>query len=41
VEQPFVKNSNLTVTQFLKEVGASLGGNDLRVKRFTRFQVGA
>jgi elongation factor Ts len=41
VEQPFVKDSNLTVTQFLKQVGASLGGKDLTVKRFTRFQVGA
>jgi len=41
VEQPFVKDSNLTVTQFLKQVGASLGGKDLKVKRFTRFQVGA
>ena len=41
VEQPFVKNSDLTVTQFLKEVGAALGGKDLRVKRFTRYQVGA
>jgi elongation factor Ts len=41
VEQPFVKDSNLTVTQFLKQVGTSLGGKDLKVKRFTRFQVGA
>jgi hypothetical protein len=28
------------VTQFLKEVGAKLGGKDLKVKRFTRYQVG-
>jgi elongation factor Ts len=41
VEQPFVKNSDLTVTQFLKEVGAALGDKDLKVKRFVRFQVGA
>ena len=41
VEQPFVKDSSLTVTQFLKQVGAALGGKDLKVKRFTRFQVGA
>jgi elongation factor Ts len=41
VEQPFVKNQDLTVTQFLKEVGAKLGGKDLKVKRFTRYQVGA
>ena len=41
VEQTFVKNPDLTVTQFLKQVGASLGGKDLKVKRFTRYQVGA
>ena len=41
VEQPFVKNSDLTVTQFLQEVGASLAGKELKVKRFTRYQVGA
>ena len=41
VEQPFVKNPDITATQFLKEVGARLGGKDLKVKRFTRYQVGA
>ncbi|MBU4355661.1 MAG: translation elongation factor Ts, partial [Proteobacteria bacterium] len=41
VEQTFVKNPDITVTQFLKEVGASLGDKELRVKRFTRYQVGA
>ena len=41
VEQTFVKNPDLTVTQFLKEVGASLGGKELKVKRFIRYQVGA
>jgi elongation factor Ts len=41
VEQTFVKNPDITVTQFLKEVGARLGGQDLKVKRFTRYQVGA
>ena len=41
VEQTFVKNPDITVTQFLQEVGASLGGKELRVKRFTRYQVGA
>ncbi|MHB9072388.1 MAG: translation elongation factor Ts [Desulfobaccales bacterium] len=41
VEQTFVKNPDLSVTQFLKEVGAKLGGKDLKVKRFTRYQVGA
>jgi elongation factor Ts len=41
VEQTFVKNPDITVRQFLKEVGASLGGKELQVKRFTRYQVGA
>jgi elongation factor Ts len=41
VEQTFVKNPDIAVTQFLKEVGASLGGKELTVKRFTRYQVGA
>ncbi|OGR31461.1 MAG: translation elongation factor Ts [Desulfobacca sp. RBG_16_60_12] len=41
VEQTFVKNPDITVSQFLKEVGGKLGGKDLKVKRFTRYQVGA
>jgi elongation factor Ts len=40
-EQNFVKNPEVTVAQFLKEVGAKLGGKNLHVKRFTRYQVGA
>jgi elongation factor Ts len=40
LEQPFVKNSDQTVTQFLKEVGKKLG-KELQVKGFTRYQVGA
>lgn len=40
-EQPFVKNPDLTVAQYLKEVGARLGGQELTVRRFTRYQVGA
>jgi len=40
-EQTFVKNPDVTVAQFLKEVGARLAGKDLKVKRFTRYQVGA
>jgi elongation factor Ts len=40
-EQTFVKNPDVTVAQFLKEVGAKLGGKDLKVQRFTRYQVGA
>jgi elongation factor Ts len=41
MEQPFVKNPDVTVAQFLKEVGARLGAKDLKAKRFTRYQVGA
>ena len=41
LQQPFVKNPDQTVTQFLKEVGAEAGGKELKVKRFTRYQVGA
>ncbi len=40
VEQPFVKNPDITVAQFLKEAGAKAGG-DLKVKRFVRYQIGA
>lgn len=40
LQQPFVKNPDQTVAQFLKEVGQNLG-KELRVKRFTRYQVGA
>jgi elongation factor Ts len=40
VNQPFVKNPEQNVTQFLKEVGKKIG-KELQVKRFTRFQVGA
>jgi len=40
LQQPFVKNPDQTVTQFLKEVGKKLG-KELTVKRFTRYQVGA
>ncbi len=40
LEQPFVKDPNQTVTQFLKDVGKKLG-KELTVKGFTRYQVGA
>ncbi|OGP72374.1 MAG: translation elongation factor Ts [Deltaproteobacteria bacterium RBG_13_58_19] len=39
LEQPFVKNPDLTVAQLLKEAGAKSGG-ELSVKRFVRCQVG-
>ena len=41
LEQPFVKNPDLTVAQYLEEVGTRLGGKKLKVRRFTRYQVGA
>jgi len=37
LEQPFVKNPEITVAQLLKEAA---GGGDLRVVRFTRYQLG-
>jgi elongation factor Ts len=40
LEQTFVKNPDITVTQFLKEVGQKLGGKSLTVRRFTRYQIG-
>jgi elongation factor Ts len=39
LQQPFVKNPDQTVAQFLKEVGQKLG-KELKVRRFTRYQVG-
>jgi elongation factor Ts len=40
LEQPFVKNPEQTVGQFLKEVGKKIR-KELQVKDFSRFQVGA
>jgi len=40
VEQPFVKDPDITVAQLLKKAGAEAGG-ELTVKRFVRYQVGA
>ena len=40
LQQPFVKNPDQNVTQFLQEVGKKLG-KELQVKGFTRYQVGA
>ena len=40
LEQAFVKNPDITATQFLKEVGQKLGGKSLTVRRFTRYQIG-
>ncbi len=40
LEQTFVKNPEITVTQFLKEVAQKLGGKSLTVRRFTRYQIG-
>ena len=40
LQQAFVKNPDQTVAQYLKETGDRLGRKDLKVKRFTRYQVG-
>jgi elongation factor Ts len=40
-EQPFVKNPDLTVAQYLKEVEKQAGASKIMVRRFTRYQVGA
>ncbi len=40
LEQPFVKNPELTVSQLLKENGKACGG-ELKIQRFARYQVGA
>lgn len=40
VDQPFVKNPDLKVSDLLKETGKKVGG-DLKVKRFVRFELGA
>ena len=39
VEQPFVKNPEVTVAQLLKEAGAASGG-EVQVARFIRYQIG-
>jgi elongation factor Ts len=41
LEQPFVKNPDITVAQYLKEVGTASGGKELKVRHFARYQVGA
>ncbi len=40
VDQPFVKNPDLKVSDLLKETGKKAGG-ELTVKRFARFELGA
>lgn len=40
VDQPFVKNPDLKISDLLKEVGKKVGA-DLTIKRFTRFELGA
>jgi len=40
LEQPFVKNPDITVGQLLQENSAASGG-ELKIQRFTRYQVGA
>lgn len=40
VDQPFVKNPDLTIAAYGKEAGKKAGG-DLTIKRFVRFELGA
>jgi len=40
LEQPFVKNDQLTVKEFLQEMVGKTGEN-LKIKRFARFEIGA
>lgn len=40
LEQPFVKNDSLTVDEVLKDLIGKLGEN-IKIRRFARFQVGA
>ncbi len=40
VDQPFVKNPDLTITAYAKEASKKAGG-DLTIKRFVRFELGA
>ncbi len=40
VDQPFVKNPELTILAYSKELSKKAGG-DLTIKRFTRFELGA
>lgn len=39
LNQPFIKNEKLTVDDILKEVIAKMGEN-IKIKRFTRFEIG-
>ena len=39
LDQPFVKNPDITVGEYVKEHGAKLGEN-LVVRRFSRMQLG-
>jgi elongation factor Ts len=40
MDQPFVKNPDLKVSDLAKQVGTKIGA-DVTVKRFTRFELGA
>lgn len=40
VEQPFVKDNDLTIAKLLEKVGKELGG-EIKVRRFARFELGA
>ena len=40
LDQPFVKNPDLKVSDYMKEAGKKAGG-DLTIKRFVRLELGA
>lgn len=40
MRQPFVKNDKLTVDDVLKELIAKMGEN-IKIRRFTRYEIGA
>lgn len=40
MEQPFVKNDQVTINQLMQEISAKTGEN-VRIKRFARFEIGA
>ena len=39
VEQPFIRDSSLTVEQLVKQVAGQIGEN-IKIRRFTRYTLG-
>lgn len=40
LEQPFIRENTITVAELIKNTGAKLGDNDIRIARFVRYKVG-